>query len=1215
MTTELQSTFEPFSKAPRANVVVPANLSAPMNEALKRIEEIHGDIDAFVSGQMRISVEHLFAGFAAHQVDSLAVMFDALQRDRTPVVASGPGTGKGRVAAGVMRRANVSGFIPVFITDKKHLFKDILRDLKDTGLIDGSFNPLILNGGQSLSVEIDGQVRTFSSARADEIAEFVKAGVLPAGYTHVFATYSQFAQKESAKTAWLRAIVGQLFFVCDESHKGASATSNTGTLIAEMRRLSGGMMGLSATFAKDGRALATYENLLPSSVDLSAVYKEINRGSTEIAELVCQLLAEDRVLVTYELDYAEMEIATLAPSEERIQRNAEIQDRIAGVLTAIATATGDVNRRINAFNANQIASIERLRTQDGALPKGARQIHVTAPALGSRMLLITKTLLAALKAEDAADLAIQSIREGRKPVIAIAGTLEALVRDLMGDDGVLSSEPSLKAFFHRELDYLSCTTKRHTIDGVKTTERINLLETNPAYAAVIAEIRTIVDTLPDMPILAYDIIHRRIAEAGFSSEEITGRSLTVQEDLSVTRRNRPIVEEVSDRFNSGELDSLLLNRAGATGLSLHASASFRDQRPRDLIILELQPSVEDQLQILGRIFRLGQVTTPRILQLSTGLPAEHRLMQLYQMAMSKLFANTRASIESQSINREIPDMMNRVGDDVALALLNERADLVERLAINLPDESTNETAVNIGGEYGRFKYGICSVLLSRLILLPVDEQVTVFQTLVSRFKSTLADHEANGTNPLVRNFVNGVYHTEGSVVLDVDAEQASAFNGPVVLTHLRGYEESQTPSIDDVLAAVDANRGRIDMVQEAQAYLRYRIGQPRLRAFVQANKPADVPLRRWVFDAETKNTFERAFEYQDIAYSFSVAERMAALDVGKSVTMESIWGDEQTGVITRISKERDMALEQFGFCPDPRDYMVEITTPDSDKPVRKTAFSLMMVRDRIGAGFDDPEIANALEESFGEGGVIRRRREFYALRGNMISALSLNGTLKLGKFGSWRTRDGLIESGITIVKQGKCAQAERLRPQIRTVTSAVELAGLARGAIVVSTISSAALENDGQGMDFVFVRDRILVVAPPKRARNMMKLFESMDLDNRALRKTTYQHRLAYVISTEVADELFSKVQEDLGKRLYVANRGRDINRLVDNLIGRRNLADQDRHRARDDDHDDDQGAAQTPIRPVRRVLQETRNTAQIDLFADMMAMGGSRTDQAAEAA
>src|SRR5690606_1195853 len=110
----------------------------------------------------------------------------------------------------------------------------------------------------------------------------------------------------------------------------------------------------------------------------------------------------------------------------------------------------------------------------------------------------------------------------------------------------------------------------------------------------------------------------RLQQAGYKVGEITGRQATLDyrkdgayyrvrpgKEVSIAGRRKAIAE-----FNGGKLDAMIINQAGSTGLSLHASETFKDQRKRRMLIAQAEKNIDTHMQMLGRVHRTGQVVTP-----------------------------------------------------------------------------------------------------------------------------------------------------------------------------------------------------------------------------------------------------------------------------------------------------------------------------------------------------------------------------------------------------------------------------------------------------------------------------------------------------------------------------------------------------------------------------------------------------------------------------
>ena len=134
---------------------------------------------------------------------------------------------------------------------------------------------------------------------------------------------------------------------------------------------------------------------------------------------------------------------------------------------------------------------------------------------------------------------------------------------------------------------------------------------------------------------------------------MTGRKvgLTYSADGSAAYKIRPAqattakgkIDAVA-QFNAGNADVILLNCSGSTGISLHASERFADQRPRHMIVAQAERDINVFMQMLGRVHRTGQVVRPRYTLLMGDIPAEKRPGALLCRKMASLNANTTACI-------------------------------------------------------------------------------------------------------------------------------------------------------------------------------------------------------------------------------------------------------------------------------------------------------------------------------------------------------------------------------------------------------------------------------------------------------------------------------------------------------------------------------------------------------------------------------------------
>jgi hypothetical protein len=264
--------------------------------------------------------------------------------------------------------------------------------------------------------------------------------------------------------------------------------------------------------------------------------------------------------------------------------------------------------------------------------------------------------LLAQKAEATVQEAIHSLQNGQKPVIAVANTMGSFIQgyadahDLSpGDRLDLSFADLLERYLERSRDVVLRNYKGQS-DRHRLTDDELGDEGLFAYEEALECIRE--GDFSRIPISPIDYIEQRLEQAGYRISEVTGRKagLDYAPDGTTTYKVRTESEtsskakiEAVARFNAGDADAILLNCSGSTGISLHASEKFADQRPRHMIVAQAERDINVFMQMLGRIHRTGQVELPSYTLLMGDLPAEKRPGAILCRKMASLNANTTAS--------------------------------------------------------------------------------------------------------------------------------------------------------------------------------------------------------------------------------------------------------------------------------------------------------------------------------------------------------------------------------------------------------------------------------------------------------------------------------------------------------------------------------------------------------------------------------------------
>ncbi|ESA32892.1 helicase domain protein [Leptolyngbya sp. Heron Island J] len=387
------------------------------------------------------------------------------------------------------------------------------------------------------------------------------------------------------------------------------------------------------------------------------------------------------------------------------------------------------------------------------------------------------------KAEATVQTAIQALQNGEKPLIAVASTMDAFIDWHVKDNGLepgeaidISFGDVLGRYLERSRDVV---LKDH--EGLQTRRRLTDDELGAdGIAAYDAARELIADTdLSTVPLSSIDYIKWRLRQEGHSVDEITGRKniidYGVDAQMSYGRRSsretRPQGKiEVVNRFNGGELDVVILNRSGSTGISLHASEKFADQRPRHMIVAQAERDINQVMQMLGRANRFGQVVEPKFTLLMSDLPAEKRLGALLAKKMASLNANTTASRDSDLSVTNVVDFMNIYGEVVITEILEDDPELEARLAY--PSDSLQ----------GSSDIELISRVTGRIPLLPIEEKEQLYGLIESETTDLIARKQAMGENVLAAEQLDLDARTIARMeVIPDESGIRNEFVGPVYL--------------------------------------------------------------------------------------------------------------------------------------------------------------------------------------------------------------------------------------------------------------------------------------------------------------------------------------------------------------------------------------------------------------------------------------------------
>lgn len=758
--------------------VVPANQAQVLADSLANI----GDVDQFLVDQLGYSSkDELFSYLAAEQIDSVSLAINQMNKGNGFIIGDMTGVGKGRQGAALIRYAVRKGYNPIYFTQKPALFSDNYRDLADIG--SGDLRPFIIASDPKNAAITDASGNVVHKLPTDKekkrVFDYImKNGKLPEEYDYVITTYSQInngtkeyepkedgiAEKDKSykkkspsaadksgqeRRDVIQALSKDNIMILDESHTAGGSGGGSMYMQYIMPKVKG-VTFLSATFAKRADNMPIYAmktDLSKSGISPQDMIEAISQGGVTLQEIMSKQLVQSGQMIRRERSFQGVTIDWMPVSEEEDAVQRKQFDEVSSIFSDI-----------RAFQKDYITPIvegisEELSEEGGYsdLQQGTAELGVTNTPFASKMYNLVNQLLFSLKADAVANRVIENLKNGFKPVISFTNTMEGFL-DEAPKDTPMDKVPNFSATLMRALDGVMRYTETN-LKGEKENKFFTMNDLPEAGQNKYYEIREKIENLSaDLPISPMDAIKMKIQKAGYKVGEITGRTLEMVQDengkyVIQNRKDRDKKSAARD-FNNGQLDVLMVNKSGSTGISLHASPKFEDQRQRVMVFAQFQSDINDEVQMRGRIDRTGQKFRGKYEYIMSSIPAEQRLQMMFKAKLKSLDANTTSSQKSKFNEMEVVDYLNKYGDDVTWQYMLEHPELSEKLGdplkiLTSEGEESQSGDTNTAGKEG------CAAKIARYLpFLPVKEQEEVFKDITDAYNVKIQLLNDAGENDL-----------------------------------------------------------------------------------------------------------------------------------------------------------------------------------------------------------------------------------------------------------------------------------------------------------------------------------------------------------------------------------------------------------------------------------------------------------------------------------
>lgn len=779
-------TYTPKSVNPfTLKAVMPADQQEAVNKNLEKL----GDADQFLVDELGYNdKDDLYSHLAAEQVDSVALALQQAKKGNAFIIGDMTGIGKGRQAASLIRYAKKQGQVPVYFTKTAGLLSDVYRDLVDIGSPD--LRPFVFGSAKEAAItDSDGKVvfALPSKSEVKRVLDYIeKNGKLPDEYDYVLTTYSQvsngvyefdedgnrkerkLAKGKSFGAAALSGqkrrdaiekLMGNAYLILDESHT-AGGNSGQGNYFQHIIQKAKNVTFFSATFAKRPDNMPIYAlrtAMNEGGMKSSDLIDAVKRGGATLQEIMSQTLTQCGQMIRRERDMTGVTIDWKAIDDpERVQEQREQYDSIIGLFNDIINFQ---KKYVSSYVDERNDELAAIQSTMG-IKKGTAALGIKNQPFASKAFNTVQQVLLSLKAKSAAERAIDYLKQGMKPVIALNNTNESQTGNLALGEEMDAPDlgTSLKKGLEGTLRYTQKDAKDNSESGY-----IKLSDLGDEAVEAYHELeKKIEQTSTGLSLSPIDVIKNELQKAGYKVGELTGRQteFVYNDNGTVTKVKRADTDKkkLARDFNDGKIDALILNKSAATGISLHASSKYKDQKKRVMIVAQQQLDVNDEVQMRGRIDRTGQVARGAYEYVVSLIPAEQRLLMMFKAKLKSLDANTTSSQKSKFNEMEVADITNKYGDKVVREYMAEHLDLYARMADPFGWEKTHgddlsridpQTLVASGGGVGDGEAGAdASKLLGRMALLRVSEQEKMLQEIGELYANEIQRLNEMGENDL-----------------------------------------------------------------------------------------------------------------------------------------------------------------------------------------------------------------------------------------------------------------------------------------------------------------------------------------------------------------------------------------------------------------------------------------------------------------------------------
>lgn len=1075
-----QVPYEPQSNGQAMNTLVPTNLHTAVINSLEALESKVGPVDDYVAAKLGYkNAADVHRYFAGEQLDALALALYNMENGAGFIIGDQTGIGKGRVVAGVLKYAMESGQIPIFVTEKPNLYKDMIRDLNDIGVVD--VRPLMTDAGKRVPLD-DDQTQFLTTPASTKhnvsLMNMTNKGELDEDYNLVFTTYNQMQavkQNETARREFLREMANRGIIVFDESHNAGGSgeenkikkkvttasgnefdrdASDRSEFARELVGKANGVFYSSATYAKRPEVMSLYSktDMRHAVTKESSLAEAINKGGVPLQQVVATMLAESGQYIRRERDFTGINYDTIPIKVDKV-----LAEKVSSVMLAVKEFD-DVKQKAVAEIKNDLKEEAGAVMSDSAIGNTG----VSSTNFTSIMHNLIDQMLLTLKLDGAIDNTLKALKNGEKVVLTLSNTMGSFIEEFARENNLTSGDAIGVHFGDMLVKYLERSREvqigmpfKTKITKVLTDEELGPQAVS-AYKKALeliqgkkvnykdenGNLRSRFEGAPNwetMPASPIDYLKFRLEQEGYKVGEVTGRQHTINYNAAgePIYRMRPAADILTagriktvTAFNGGSadnplakekgLDVVILNQAGSTGLSLHASEKFAEQQKRKMFIIQAEKNIDTHMQMLGRINRTGQVNKPAYGQLVADIPAEIRPAAVLAKKMASLNANTTASRDSAVTAKDTLDFINEYGDEVIATLMEENPEIHKQLGEPLK-----------GGDTGLEKDGAARKVTGRIPLLPLAEQEKLYEQIAEEYTAYIERLNQLGENKLEAETLplDAITHSKTQVF---EGTGNAPFKRGAQAEDVEVKKLTKPYSTEQVMTTL---RDNLDISKQAENKGMADIAQAGQRAanehWAEIREEADKYIEEQL-DALSDADKIRGQRVRLEGLKTRLATAMRAAPIGAMVKVKTEYGDTY-GVVANFRRKtttkNPLALSNYEFTVYTTDAMRQLKIPASkmfspmNAPTGEDTGKIFIVSParevQTGDGRSMP-----IMEAFDHGQTTRTERRTI-ITGNLLAGFA---QFKQGRIINFTTKDGDIRQGILMPAKFDTAKALEDKP-------------------------------------------------------------------------------------------------------------------------------------------------------------------------------------------